>query len=76
MEFNPNTIHDECNSYISELREKLSDMKAFASSMKQALEKYGGHGYSDVMCENDKHSDYPCTCGFNEALELAKKKQI
>jgi chromosome segregation ATPase len=40
--------------------------------LRAALRKYGRHSPVDgitPMCERDKHSDYPCTCGFEDALE-------
>ncbi len=38
--------------------------------LKEALEKYGRHGICDgPMCEMMKHSDYDCTCGFEEVLK-------
>ena len=37
----------------------------------EALREYGRHGRrSDgIICEREKHSDYPCTCGFEQALK-------
>ena len=38
-----------------------------------ALKKYGQRGYSDKMCEHSKHSNYPCTCGYDEAIKECDK---
>jgi hypothetical protein len=41
----------------------------------EALEKYGGHSPADgsPICEHSKHSDYPCTCGFEAVLTAQKE---
>ncbi len=40
--------------------------------LKEALLEYGTHGRrsNTTMCEKDKHSDFPCTCGFEQARGL------
>ncbi len=47
------------------------DLKAERDRLKADLRKYGRHSPADgitPMCERDKHSDNPCTCGFENAL--------
>ena len=56
------------------VRMKDEVITAQAGSLKtrnEALIEYGTHGRSSdtTMCERDKHSDYPCTCGFEQALK-------
>ena len=48
------------------LQEKNKTVK-----LRKDLEEYGTHGRSSdtIMCERSKHSDYPCTCGFEQALK-------
>jgi hypothetical protein len=46
------------------LRERVGELEA-------ALLAYGSHSFKDgkhPICEASKHSDYPCTCGFQQAL--------
>ncbi len=49
---------------------KYNQLQAEVERLKEALKMYGRHGRTDnsPMCEKSKHSDYPCTCGFDQAL--------
>ncbi len=43
--------------------------------LRAALTRYGCHvhaAHMSAMCERAKHSDYPCTCGLDEALKFAQ----
>ena len=43
----------------------------------ERLSLYVSHGLKyppdSPLCESSKHSDYPCTCGLNEALKANKQ---
>jgi hypothetical protein len=49
----------------------IDSQAAEIGKLREALKEYGTHGRrSDTtMCERDKHGDYPCTCGFEQALK-------
>lgn len=51
--------------------EKVKQLEAENAKLKEALIEYGRHGKASdrIMCEKDKHSDYSCTCGFEQALK-------
>lgn len=48
----------------------IEKLQADKKRLREALSEYGRHGKrSDmIMCEKSKHSNYPCTCGFEQAL--------
>jgi hypothetical protein len=40
----------------------------------EALNKYAGHQNDhEHLCEALKHDDYPCTCGWDDALQQLKE---
>lgn len=49
---------------IAALRERIKELEG-------ALEKYGSHSPPDgsPICGRSMHSDYLCTCGFEQALK-------
>jgi BMFP domain-containing protein YqiC len=49
---------------------ETQDNRNRIKELTEALEKYGSHSPADgsPICERSKHSDYPCTCGFEAAL--------
>jgi len=63
----PITEHPDVQRLIGQVVE----LQAEIERLKDALVEYGTHGRSSntIMCERDKHSDYPCTCGFEQALK-------
>lgn len=71
-------MEKEYRNYTQDLRTKLKDTRAKLKEqakeierLKQALKIYGHHSRTDdtTMCEHMKHSDYPCTCGLEQALK-------
>jgi len=56
---------------VQRLIGQVVELQAEIERLKDALVEYGTHGRSSntIMCERDKHSDYPCTCGFEQALK-------
>ena len=74
-------IIDECSNYVGTVKDKRARdyiIKAINSHEKlvEALRIYGHHCRTDdsTMCEHMKHNDYPCTCGFEQALKEAEKE--
>ena len=59
------------DSLAIKLEDKVIELQAENKRLREALVIFGHHGRSDntEMCEHMKHSDYPCTCGFQQALE-------
>lgn len=49
----------------------VAHLQAENKQLKEALKLYGRHGRTDdgIICERQKHSDFPCTCGFEQALK-------
>lgn len=54
----------------------IREVYAERDAAREALRIYGRHGRNDtnVMCEHMKHSEYPCTCGFDAALAAKEPK--
>jgi predicted RNase H-like nuclease (RuvC/YqgF family) len=61
--FVPELSDDMKDTEIERLEDRVKELEG-------ALEKYGSHSPADgsPICERSKHSDYPCTCGFEAAL--------
>ena len=58
------------NEKLDRIRDELNRLRAENERLKEALNLYGRHGRrGGDICESSKHSDYPCTCGFDEALK-------
>jgi hypothetical protein len=55
---------------IHKYEQQIAALTAHIKELTEALEKYGSHSPADgsPICERSKHSDYPCTCGFEAAL--------
>ena len=60
----------ELRETMCEQREQIAALSARNKELTEALEKYGSHSPADgsPICERSKHSDHPCTCGFEAAL--------
>jgi len=56
---------------VDALTNERTQLQSKVKGLKESLIEYGTHGRrSDTtMCEKDKHNDYPCTCGFEQALK-------
>ena len=54
---------------------ELNGIKNKNKRLREALRIYGHHSRTDdtTMCEHMKDSDYPCTCGFEQALAETEK---
>ena len=59
-----------CAAYDKLSAEKQAQAERIAE-LEKSLAEYGRHGRTSdsVMCEREKHGDYPCTCGFDQALK-------
>lgn len=73
-------ISDDGSRQDEPLRAKVPDLVATLSQLREenkglreALAKYGWHGGAPgPICERAKHSEYPCTCGFEAVLASAQ----
>jgi len=63
--------YDEAVAELCELQLEYNTIEAENVNLKNALQEYGTHGRASdgIMCERDKHSKYPCTCGFEQVLK-------
>lgn len=70
-------LHEACDEIdrlkadIESYRNILKTDREVIEQLQVALQEYGRHGRNSdgIMCERSKHSDYPCTCGFEQALK-------
>ena len=50
---------------------------AMGAAVRGALKLYGRHGaYGGSACERSKHSEWPCTCGFEKALAILDNQAL
>ncbi len=66
-----NSVNNVVVATAKPLNEQIAKLKAENKRLQEALVIYGHHGRTDntTMCEHMKHTDYPCTCGFEQALK-------
>lgn len=71
----PVTEHPDVQRLIS----KMVILQTKYDKLVEALIIYGNHSRTDdtTMCECMKHSDYPCTCGFEQVMKgIRKMKRV
>jgi hypothetical protein len=57
-----------------EWQDAKNEIRDIFTTLLQALRTYGRHGaVGGPICERSKHSDYPCTCGFDAAMAAAER---
>ena len=63
----------EFKSHAEYWREKYETERSKNLLLQAALMTYGQHrNDSDMLCERLKHSEYPCSCGFEAVINKAK----
>ena len=63
----------EYKAEIDYWKEKYEMEKSKNLELAKALMTYGQHrNDSDIFCERLKHSEYPCSCGFEAVINKAK----
>ena len=61
---------------IGIIAEEFKAERALSQKLLEALQKYARHGIiGGRICEQSKHSDFPCTCGLEKLIAEAREVQ-
>ena len=62
---------DEKDDHIFQCHDEIRELKAENERLREAFNLYASHNRNDDdgLCDKLKHSDWPCTCGYEEARQ-------